>query len=334
MKIIENTNFLSTFKIQITSGQPRIYNNGHQQIEITVTYQPAKNVELSEEQLNSLRLVTSKGGEFQELSDEFTVSTTRDPRFKYFQDPRGPSNVRAPEVIAGQNIKTFYISSTHEAEVPINLHAAMNKDDDLVAITGTKYFNSSCIITTVNPDLILSRQDFKFWGEDVHEEDLSSWHAGQKTTRELDVDVYHLSFKDPRNRLVESVKAEEGTVGEGEPWFHKKFEADASWFFDSRESRIHTHIAYTVGTKLSFSNEHITINVSRRNVMNFVRVKIYEKHPSFPVSVKTVNERSVWLLRDQNGNTHKIEMFTESNGNIPNFKVIESHYYDRLIAQR
>ncbi|RAU47053.1 MULTISPECIES: hypothetical protein [unclassified Pseudomonas] len=328
MKIIENTHFLSTFKIQITSGQPRIYNNGHQQIEITVTYQAAKNVELSEEQLSSLRLVTSKGGEYRELSDDFKVSTTRDPRFNYFKDPHGPSNLRAPEVIAGQNIKTFYISSTHEAGIPINLHAAMNKDEELVAITGTKYFNSSCTITTVNPNLRLTRQDFKFWGEDVHWEDLSSWHAGQKATKELDVDVYHLSFKDPRHRLVESVKAEEGTVDEGEPWFHKKFEAEASWFFDSKESRTQMHIAYRVGTQLSFSNEHITINVSRRNVMNFVRVNIYEKHPAFPVSVKPLNERSVWLLRDQNGNTHKIEMFTESNGNIPNFKVIDEHYDD------
>lgn len=49
--------WLTRFRLDITSSSNRLYANGRQQVEVTVTLEPRKGETLSEESLNSLSLV-------------------------------------------------------------------------------------------------------------------------------------------------------------------------------------------------------------------------------------------------------------------------------------
>jgi hypothetical protein len=320
MRAINDTRLLARFKLEITSGQPRIYRNGRQQLKIVVTYQPAKNITLTEEQLASLRLVVAEGGDYQELSPEFSVSTVRDEQFAYFRGGQSRPR-RAADIETNNESKTFYVSSTHEAGVPIKLCAAINKNDDEVYVSDTSNFNSSVEIQTVEPDHA-SREHFIFTGHDIYFEDLSE-HTGLLQIphkKLLDGDIYKLKFKHP-NKLIRSHAAEESEAGDGALWYSARHD-EGFWSGE----HAYLHAAYSVNSDIQYNVGNLYIPMSEKNTMMFSRTKWYYDSSMYVKDIEPIKKRSVWILLDHFGNTHKIEMFTKASGNIPDFKILDEHY--------
>jgi len=72
MKPVNEADWLSRLNINITSSSNRIFNNGNHQLEISVGLTPRNGEIITDEQLNSVRLVTLEDdGSYQELSGEY-----------------------------------------------------------------------------------------------------------------------------------------------------------------------------------------------------------------------------------------------------------------------
>lgn len=306
--------WISHLSLSVTSGPNLIYGNGKQQVEITVQVTPKKN-ELTDEQFESIRLVTlDDDGVFRELTGNFSVSTTRDNTFRYFQSSHAAASLTYPPVTSPQRRKRFYVSSTAKSEVRCTIYAAINKDNDSTYITHEGNFLSAVEIRTVEPPR-LTREDFKLWSEDAYYDTFTLENGYESGA--VDIDLYHLKFKNPRHRLVKSVPLE---TSDGAEWnFSQLFYYK---FFGAQTKHMYKHYAYTVGTNLTFNYGTFELKVSHPSTMNFVRLREYVQSSEY---IPAWASYAPWLLYDQYGNSHKI-ILDPSSKNTFNFSVDEAYY--------
>lgn len=310
MRPNDDTNWITRFNISITSNANKVFSNGRQQLEVSVSVSPKSGQTITEEQMKSIRLVTldDQGG-YQELSGELTATTERDKRFEYYADTGvAPSHL---QLESASRRKRFYVSSTRPGGSRDIVYAAISKDEHTHYVSDTSRFNASVTVESVTP-LRMAREDFVFSGEDRQSETLDGLI--------VDYDVYHLSFKNSRFRIVESIAygAADGNCYaqnylDVTPWYYVFC---ASLEYGLFRYQNHYHYAFAVGSEKEFRWRDTPIKVnSRKDVMNFVRVKVTgDDFSNIPYSTP-----SRWGLRDQYGNEHKIEMTQESGGNIPDF---------------
>lgn len=314
MRPNDDTNWITKFNISITSNANKVFSNGRQQLEVSVSVSPKSGQTITEEQMKSIRLVTlDDQGVYQELSGELGASTERDKRFEYYADTGvAPSNL---QLESASRRKRFYVSSTRPGGSRDIVYAAISKDQNTHYVSHTSRFNTSVTVESVTP-LRMTREDFVFSGEDRQSETLDGLI--------VDYDVYHLSFKNSRLRIVESI-----AYGTGSGSCYAQNHIDVSpwhyFFYTSLEFapfryQNHYHYAFRVGPETEFRWRDTPIKVnSRQGVMNFVRVKVTgDDFSNIPYSTP-----SRWGLWDQYGNEQRIEMTQESGGNIPNFVMVD-----------
>lgn len=145
-KKIELGDWLSTFKIEVSSSAPIAYSNGLQQIEVSLMVEPVRNQTITQEHMNSLTVVRlTQDGEYEEIPEHPEHSTTnpewffrseRDARFEYYSDARqmpAPAP-RAPSMSAVRT-KFVYVSTVALGGTTVTLHARIKKDDDNVFVS-------------------------------------------------------------------------------------------------------------------------------------------------------------------------------------------------------
>jgi len=309
---ISNTanTWLSQFKIDITSNANRVYGNGRQQLEATVSVTPNKNKPLTAEQLASITLVTfDDDGVYRELGGALHASPERNPLYEYFAaSGNAPSNLEL-----GSNVrrKRFYISSSRRGGSLDQVFARISRDENTHHVTGVDSFKTSIIIESITP-VHYDENDFELSAED------------ELTTDTIDVDIYYLKFKNPRLRIV---KARPYTEYYGEPW-NDYYNADAHYryCYATRTGAEHaiiaswrTHYAFEVGPRRPFTLWNNTVFLNRiPGQMNFVRTITHER--AYTLRPQGESQRSIWGLFDQYGNERKIEVTQTDDGNRIGFK--------------
>lgn len=145
-KKIELGDWLSTFKIEVSSSAPIAYSNGLQQIEVSLMVEPVRNQIITQEHMNSLTVVRlTQDGEYEAIPEQPEHSTTnpewffrseRDARFEYYSDARQmpvPAT-RAPSMSAVRT-KFVYVSTVALGGTTVTLHARIRKDNDNVFVS-------------------------------------------------------------------------------------------------------------------------------------------------------------------------------------------------------
>lgn len=300
MNIANDTRWLTAFNVNLTSNSRKLYANGRQQVEISVSVTFRSRAIFTKEQLDNIRLVIlDDNGAFQELSGELNVSTERDTRFHYYADTGAPP---APLLQPYSIRRRFYVSSTRPGGSLDRIYAAINKDRDTLYVSHTSVFNSSVEVESLTP-LRLTRDDIEFSREDNHHQVVNA--------TDWDYDVYQLSFKGRNLKMVQSV-----SYGTGSGYLYYSNVIEDYGYFADGEPRSNMHIAYAVGTQTKFRLPRSILSVRRRPAsMVFIRIATHG-----PVTVSGDSRSlSQWGLIDQYGNEHMIEMTQEDNGNLIDF---------------
>lgn len=242
MSYQNDTQWLSTFTLAVTSGSNTLFANGRQQIEITVGVTPQDGEEVTDEQMETIRLVTlDDDGNYQELPDELQVQAERDERFDYYPEADAAEAPSALE--SASQRRTFYICSTRSEEARDALYAVISQNDEIHYVTHGGELDAVVDLKSVAPTR-LSRSDFTFWGDDVVAESLSDAGA--------DCDIYYLCFNDPQLRIAASIAQ---GAGDGNAYYRNHL--DISPGSDSEDQdeadtgptlyQNFTHYAYEVG---------------------------------------------------------------------------------------
>lgn len=129
--------WLAGFDISVSSSSRRAYNNGLQQIEVTLSVLAAQGQTITQAQMDSTALVIEQpDGTWTLLSSEgdasdWWYSTARDDRFHYLPAwVEEPSAQRLSSGLVSRQ-KTFYIQTTAEGATTLNLSGSIQQFSDV-----------------------------------------------------------------------------------------------------------------------------------------------------------------------------------------------------------
>jgi len=313
--------WLTRFSVNITSNSNKVYANGCQQLEVSVSVTPKAGAELTDEQMNSIRLVIQDDdGVYQELSGELSASTERDIRFEYY----GASGTApSPLMDGGRARRKFYVSSIRPGGSLDKIYAVIKKDQDTTYGSYTSFFNSSVTVESIAP-LRLRKQDMLFTVKDAYGESIHSSSGILNDT--ADFNLWTLSLPNGL-RIVSSipygVPTEQvyfQTYRDVTPWhYYLTVNNDASGI--NRRYTTYMHYAFDVGPAFYFDDHGAHRGQVRINdvagTMSFLRVALTTT-TNTPVQF---TETSRWELLDHLGNSHRIEMIQADDPNKLDFIV-------------
>lgn len=324
MKPINEANWLSRLNINISSNSNRIFNNGYQQLEISVGLTPRNGEVITDDQLNSVRLVTLEDdGTYQELSGEYRYFLERDKRFDYYADTGSPP---APLLESTTLRKRFYVSSTASGGSLKVIYAAITKSPDEHYVSHTSTFNSSVTIETVTR-LRRQRSDFKLEAVDLLEDQVTDTYRYRGSSYEgptaVDVDVYFLEFKNPAFRIVDV----DAQFSSGYGCFYADSADDTRWTEEigwhlPRIRKIYAHFLIDPrAADTTFNFRHISEPMNtREGALNLVRLKLRGAGAALD---ETYQAPDVFYVFDQYGNESEIEMTQKADGNLIDFKMYD-----------
>lgn len=300
--------WLRRFRVDITSHSNRVYANGHQEVEVTVTVEPREGQRLDDQQMASISLVQiDDQGQLHHLDGELFALDERDPRFEY-HSASGFLPATLPSASRQTRRRRFYVSSKRPGGSLDTVYASIWMADGERFVSNEGFFRSSVTIESV-PPLRLGKEHFELLRDDLAAQPLEGGH--------FDLDLYTLGFKDPNLRIIESrcyatpsaSEYYEGYV-DNRPALQLGGPYRADSFF---------HYAFAVGPTFTWRayGEQVVINRTP-GTMNFIRVLNvdYDK-PGYP----EIRRISRWGLLDQQGNEHIIEMQPAAKGNLIDFRI-------------
>lgn len=308
---ISNTanTWLSRFKIDITSSTNKVFGNGRQQLEATVTVAPRNGGMITDAQLASIALVTlDDDGAYRELNGPLKASSVRDTVYEYYADTgSAPSNL----VLKGPvRRKRFYISSSRSGGSIDQIYARISKDDNTHYVTDGGSFNSSITVESITP-LRYDQSDFELNAEDA------------LTTSVTDIDIYFFKFKNPKLRIVKSTPhneyySEYWNDFHNEDWYYRHCHATRTGENFNLIATWRTHYAFEIGPKRNVTIGRNTITLNHRaGQMNLLRTVTDERIYNGP---EDELERSIWSVFDQYGNERRVEFTQTEDGNRIGFK--------------
>lgn len=304
MDVSNNANtWLNQFKVEVTSNASRVFGNGRQQLEATVSVSARSNHTISREQLDSITLVTlDDDGVYRELQGKLQVAASKNPLFDYYgATGSSPANIELGG--SGVRRKRLYVSSTRVGGSLDRIYARISKDAATHYVTDGGPFNSLITVETLAP-LRHVDSDLSMSAENVFKSD------------DLEVDRFSLRFKSSKLRIVAATRYD----GFPDGGYHYRSVYDSRWdpFSENTFHFYNTHYAFNVGPKLEIDIEGQTVEINHRpGEMNFVRTSTVVWSDRPPVDDW---ETSSWGLLDQYGNEHKIELTDEDNGRRIGFK--------------
>jgi hypothetical protein len=308
---ISNTanTWLSRFKIDITSSTNRVFGNGRQQLEATVTVAPRNGGTITDAQLASIALVTlDDDGVYRELSGQLKASSERDAAYEYYADTGSPpSNL---ELNGPVRRKRFYISSSRSGGSIDQIYACISKDGNTHHVTDGGSFNSSITVESITP-LRYEESDFELNAENA------------LRTGMTDIDIYFFKFKNPKLRIVKSAPhseyySESWNDFHNEDWYYRHCHTTRTGENFSTIATWRTHYAFEISPKrnVTLGTSTVTLN-HRAGQMNLLRTVTDEFIYNRP---EDESERSIWSVFDQYGNERQIEFTQTDDGNRIGFK--------------
>lgn len=152
--------YLSVFKIDLTSSSLMLYENGRQQVELTLSVAQSTNHTLTDAEVDTLSVVyRTADGTYTPLpaqptgSARWFVSSLRDERFEYFpfgrdSQPLQPTETNAKSVpSAVVKSRLYYVSTTAPGGSTIELFARISIEGETFVTEGT--FASAARLTAV-----------------------------------------------------------------------------------------------------------------------------------------------------------------------------------------
>ena len=308
---IKVNQWLSRLRLDITSSSNRVFANGRQQVEITVTVEPRDGEEVDENAIASIELfIFDDNANELQPDGELHVDSERDPRFEYYAASGG-----APSPLMNSSQRTarrrFYLSSTLPGGSLTTIYAGIRKDTDNHFMTNTGPFQSSVVIESITP-LRHPEAAFKL---DMQERVSFRTATGKLRDAETNSDVGYFGFRDPNNSIVESIPH---AVPSGEPFYTRNNWDHVIFSFEliNDYSQICQVTTYAEGAPMDINYN------GRRFTPRAGNMAVCVYHQRFyDAWSNSINEdKSLWTVVDRHGNEQDIEFFTEDSGRIIKFR--------------
>jgi hypothetical protein len=309
--------WLRRFELNITSNSRRVYANGRQQVEVTVTLEPRTGQTISQQSLDSLALVQiDDEGNPRTLDHPYLYAhQQRDERFIYHH-----ASGHAPSALTASSPTTlrrrFYVTSKCPGGTLSQIYAAIQMDEEHVFVTDTGPFQSSVIIESLAPPpahqglfhlnaespLKYKRSNLNYWDD------------------ELEETVSYFGFSDPKDVMVESQALATPSavpVYEANGWDHAliSFELTNDYSY---------HRSVTVhGTGQPFELRSPDSGRVHRDRPGHMLIhqharRFYNAHYN-----DAYTKPSVWSVMDQHGNAYEVEFLVAEVGKHLSFTVNE-----------
>ncbi len=310
--------WLRRFRVDITSNSNRVYANGRQQVEVTVTLEPRDGQTITEQSLASLELLQiDDQGQFHILDAELQAHHERDPRFAY----HAASGV-APSPLMESSPRTirrrFYVSSTLPGGTVSTLYAGIWKDEQTHFETNVAPFKSSAVIESISPQR-LPESAFELKMEDTIAYKVATERYWDD---EVEHQVGYFGLRDPNNFIVASssqATPDGHAFYERHNWDHALISFQLTNDY-SQHAKVSVH-----GVDQAFE---LDVPGSRgRLTQRPHQMTLHRYHQRFYTSHynSLSEEQSLWQIIDRNGNEHHIEFLSKDNGRAIDFQVIQGN---------
>lgn len=320
----DDAKWLSKFKIDVTSNSNKLYNNGNQQVKVTVSLTPIKGQEITNQQMDSIWIFLIKdGSDYRDLGggfgqgagrsewannnnaepeDFFRVSLKKNTQFEYYAASGfAPHNL----LESAARSRDFYISTLAHGGERYKIYAAIMKEEGVQYATSTSRFNSHVELETVSSP---RRRRTDFTLERVHAFEGST--DNEKTA--VDIDVYYLQFAERTLRVSHAVPLD----GDQSTYYYEDWKSADPLFSLSgiHYNETQFHYGFKPGAARDFSYQNVSVAInSRPGAMSFLRMELIGPAGLAPDAPAYGPKR--WIVFDQYGNWHGIEMTQKNSGN-------------------
>lgn len=310
--------WLRRFRLDITSNSNRLYANGRQQVEVTITIEPREGQEITEQQLSTLQLVLiDDDGHVRDLEGDLQARHLRDSRFDYHASGATvPAALTQPS--AGAMRRRFYVSSTLPGGSLSTIHAGIWRDEHTSFETNAAPFRSSVVIESVAPP---SPHESRF---QLAVQDKVSYKLdnGSYWNDEIEEEVAYFGFRDPNNRIVASHAQ---ATPSAEPFYVRNNWDHALISFQlTNDYSQHCRVAaYAVDQPFSLQLPDSSQTLTERpHHMTLYRhfSRFYRRW------FNDLNEStSLWTVLDRHGNAYTVEFLAGTGGNALSFRLSDRH---------
>lgn len=327
----DDAKWLSKFKIDVTSNSNKLYNNGNQQVKVTVSLTPVKGQEITHQQMDSIWIFLIKdgsdyrdlGGSFgrgatdsewaknntTEPEEFFKVSLKKNTQFEYYAASGfAPHNL----LESAARSRDFYISTLAHGGERYKIYAAIMKEDGVQYATSTSRFNSHVELETVSFPR-KKRSDFTLERVHAYEGHTDAGHTA------VDIDVYYLEFADRNLRIIAAEPLDLRPPADADDFYYEDWKDLTLFPGLPRNAESQFHYGFRPGPARDFTFSNISIPVNtRRGAMNFLRMELIGSARTW---YGTARGPKRWVLIDQYGNWHGIEMTQKNAGNEVDFRM-------------
>ncbi|MCO7522351.1 MULTISPECIES: hypothetical protein [unclassified Pseudomonas] len=308
--------WLSRFEVAVTSNANRVFANGRQQVEITLSIEPRKGQEITAEQLATLQLVVlDDDGIPRDLQGDLQVSDQRDPRFAYHA-----ASGAVPSALLQSTPRTlrrrFYVSSTLAGGTLSTLYAGIWKDPETHFETTRAPFQSSVIIESIAaPEPHISMFNLEL------EKTRETYHVEGAHDDEFEYQIGHFGCSDPRNSIVES-RPHATPSGEAFYWRHN-WEHVLISFTGTNDYSQHCYVAaYGVNETVEFDTAQAQRRL--RNRPNHMSLCLYHRRFYRHHYSDRAEHASRWTVLDKHGNAYGIEFVATESGRCATFRLTQA----------
>lgn len=314
---VKANQWLRRFQLDITSNSRRVYANGRQQVEITVTLEPRNGQTISRESLNSLTLVQIDDEGNPRVLDhpDLYAHTQRDERFVYHN-----ANGSAPSALMASSSnaihRRFYVTSKRPGGTLSQIYAAIWMDEDHLFVTNAEPFKSLVVIESIAP--VPAHKDlFQLSVESPLKYKLPSVNLNYWDD-EFEETAGYFGFTDPRTVMVESralATPPSHAIYEMNAWDH----ASISFQLTNDYSQHRKVTVYEVGQPFTVKSPDSDRAYHQRPghmLIHLYARRFYNRHYS-----SSESRRSIWNVIDQHGNAYEVEFLVAEAGKHVSFKV-------------
>lgn len=328
----DDAKWLSKFKIEVTSNSNKLFNNGNQQLKVTVSLTPVKGHTITDEQMDRIWIFLIKdGSDYRDLGssfrrgrqdpkpvvdnhaepeDFFRVTIDKNPLFEYHAASGfAPQNL----IASAPRSRDFYISTLAPGGERYKIYAGITKEEGVDYATSTSRFNSYIELESIS---FPRRRRTDFTLERVHA--FEGYTDNNQTA--VDIDVYHLEFADRTLRIVDAIPL----GGDRDSHYYDDWK-NADPLFSSTGTHYNEtqlHYAFKPGTARHFTYQNVSVAINNRpGAMNFLRLELIGPADFAPRASASGPRR--WIVLDQYGTEHFIEMTQKNSGNEIDFKMFD-----------
>ncbi|UVM15755.1 hypothetical protein LOY42_21170 [Pseudomonas sp. B21-023] len=314
---VKANQWLRRFQLDITSNSRRVYANGRQQVEITVTLEPRNGQTISRESLDSLALVQIDDEGIPRVLDQpdLYAHTQRDERFIYHN-----ATGSAPSALLASSSKSvhrrFYVTSKRPGGTLSPIYAAIWMDEDHLFVTNAEPFKSSVVIESIAPALG-HKELFQLSVESplkykLPSDNLNYWDD------EFEESVGYFGFADPRTMVVQSealATPSSHPIYEMNAWDHALISFQLTNDY-SQHRKVTVYEAGQPFTVKSPESDRVHHQRPGHLLIHMYAKRFYNRHYS-----SSQTKRSIWKVIDQHGNGYEVEFFVAEAGKHVSFKV-------------